>query len=74
MFIIPLVAWEGCKLLALEGLAVQVSIFEAAMPPMVSAGALAIIAGLAPELVSALIAVGIFLSFITLPLFYQLLM
>lgn len=74
MLIIPLVAWAGCKLLALEGLAVQVSIFEAAMPPMVSAGALAIIAGLAPELVSALIAVGIFLSFITLPLFYQLLM
>ncbi|MBZ0199093.1 MAG: AEC family transporter, partial [Ignavibacteriaceae bacterium] len=57
----------------LKGEAIQVSIFEAAMPPMVSAGALAIIGGLAPRLSAALVGFGLILSFITLPLLYHLL-
>lgn len=69
----PLLALLGSKLIGLKGLLVQVSIFEAAMPPMVSAGALAIIAGLAPRLTSALVALGILSSFLTLPLWYQVL-
>lgn len=60
-------------LFGLNGEAIQVSIFEAAMPPMVSAGALAIIGGLAPRLSAALVGFGLILSFVTLPLLYHLL-
>ena len=75
---IKLVAAPGaalflCKILGLEGEAVQVAVFEAGMPPMVSAGALAILANLSPALTAALVGIGIVLSFATLPLLYQLL-
>jgi hypothetical protein len=69
----PLAALGLCRLLALDGEAVRVSIFEAGMPPMVSAGALAILAGLSPALTAALVGLGIILSFVTLPLLYYLL-
>lgn len=73
LVVTPLVALLFCNMASLEGLAVKVSIFEAAMPPMISAGALAIMANLAPKLAAAVVGIGIILSFITLPLFYQLL-
>ncbi len=73
LLLMPLVAYSACLLLGLEGKAVTVSVFEAAMPPMISAGAIAIMAGLAPRLVSNLIGFGLLLSFITLPLWYWLL-
>lgn len=69
----PLAALLFCKIAGLEGEAVQVSIFEAGMPPMVSAGALAILANLNPVLTAALVGIGIVLSFATLPVLYQLL-
>lgn len=69
----PLAALFVCKIAGLEGKAVQVSIFEAGMPPMVSAGALAILAKLSPALTAALVGIGIVLSFATLPILYQLL-
>jgi hypothetical protein len=69
----PVAALLLCKILGLKGEAVQVSIFEAGMPPMVSAGALAILARLSPTLTAALVGIGIVLSFATLPLLYQLL-
>jgi predicted permease len=68
----PLVALMLCRALGLDGEAVRVSIFEAGMPPMVSAGALAILADLSPPLTGALVGVGIILCFATLPLLYQL--
>ncbi|MFH2123224.1 MAG: AEC family transporter [Pseudomonadota bacterium] len=68
----PLLALAICRLLGIDTLAVRVAIFEAGMPPMVSAGALAIMAGLAPELTAAMVGVGILLSFLTLPLLFQL--
>jgi hypothetical protein len=40
---------------------------------MVSGGALAILAGLAPELAAGLVGLGILTSFATLPLLFQLL-
>lgn len=43
------------------------------MPPMVTAGALAVAAGLDAELSVALVGFGIFFSFATLPLLYWLL-
>lgn len=69
----PIVALFICKVFGLEGEVVQVSVFEAGMPPMVSAGALAILANLSPALTAALVGIGIVLSFATLPLLYQLL-
>ena len=69
----PLTAILICRLLGLEGEAADVSVFEAGMPPMVSAGALAIIAGLSPALTAALVGMGIILSFVTLPVLYYLL-
>jgi len=69
----PIVALLLCSIANLEGLVVKVAIFEAAMPPMISAGALAIMANLAPKLAAAVVGIGIILSFISLPLIYQLL-
>lgn len=73
LILTPLAALLICKIGGLEGKAVQVSIFEAGMPPMVSAGALAILADLSPALTAALVGIGIIVSFATLPVLYQLL-
>lgn len=73
LIVAPMVALLLCKFLGLSSQAVKVSIFEAGMPPMVSAGALAIIADLSPALTAALVGLGIVVSFATLPLLYQLL-
>ncbi|PLX98049.1 MAG: hypothetical protein C0623_14015 [Desulfuromonas sp.] len=70
LVVAPLAALAACRLLGLENLASDISIFEAGMPPMVTAGALAIAAGLLPELAAALVSLGMALAFITLPLLY----
>jgi predicted permease len=70
----PVAALLLCKIAGLKGEAVQVSIFEAGMPPMISAGALAILANLSPALTAALVGIGIVLSFATLPILYQMLL
>ncbi len=69
----PLTALLICRFLGLHGLAADIPIFEAGMPPMVTAGALAIAAGLEPELAAALVGLGIIGAFATLPLLYLLL-
>jgi len=74
LIVVPLVALLVCKMAGLEGDAVRVSIFEAGMPPMISAGALAIMANLSPPLAAAMVGIGIILSFVTLPVLYQLLL
>jgi len=71
LVIAPIGALFLTTVVGLEGEAVKVSIFESAMPPMISAGALAIMANLAPKLAAALVGIGIILSFITLPILYQ---
>lgn len=68
----PLAALIICRLLNLRGIAIDVSILESGMPPMVTAGALAVIAGMNAELSTALVGLGLLLSFATLPLFYWL--
>lgn len=73
LLLMPLLVLSGTMLLGLSGKAVQVSVFEAAMPPMISAGAIAMMAGLAPRLVAALVGFGLLLSFITLPVWAWLL-
>jgi len=66
----PLVALLACRLLGLDSLGANVAVFEAGMPPMVTAGALAMAAGLLPELAAALVSLGMALAFFTLPLLY----
>ncbi|GIX41947.1 MAG: transporter [Leptospiraceae bacterium] len=47
-----------------------ISIFEAAMGPMITGGIVAISYNLRPSLVSLMLAIGISLSFLTLPIFW----
>lgn len=68
----PLMALILCRFSGITGLASDVAIFEAGMPPMVSAGALAILANLSPKLTAAMVGAGIILCFATLPLLYKL--
>jgi len=71
LLITPVIFLLTCKFLGLTGRAIQVSLFETAMPPMVTAGALASIAGLKPGLTSAMVGFGILFSFASLPLIFQ---
>lgn len=54
------------------GDAARVSVFEAGMAPMVTAGALAIMGGLAKDLAAAMVGYGLVLAFVTLPLLHTL--
>jgi predicted permease len=54
------------KFLGASGTAVNVTIFEAAMPPMITAGIIAADHDLEPELVALMVGIGIPLSFLTL--------
>src|SRR5690606_28330840 len=67
LVMMPLLAATLWLTLGYRGVAVNISIFQAAMPPMISAGAIAIMAGLAPRLVSGIIGLGILLGLLTLP-------
>jgi predicted permease len=69
----PVIAIGLCFLFNQHSLAAKVSVFEAGMPPMVTAGALALLAGLAPELTAALVGLGLMVSFLTLPVLFQIL-
>lgn len=71
MLVAPALALLIFILLGLNGTIYQVIVFEAAMPPMISAGALAIMSNLSPKLTAAMLAYGILLSFVTLPLLYS---
>jgi predicted permease len=73
LVIAPLAATGILLVFNLDSVAAKVSVFEAGMPPMVTAGALALLAGLAPELTAALVGLGLMASFLTLPLLYQIL-
>jgi hypothetical protein len=73
LLMMPLLAWAIWTSLGQTGLAVDVSIFQAAMPPMISAGAIAIMAGLAPRLVSGIIGLGILIGLMSLPIVFWLL-
>lgn len=66
----PLMALLVCRAAGFAGMVVDVSILEAAMPPMVTAGALAVVAGMEADLAVAMIGIGIVLSFGTIPAVY----
>lgn len=73
LIIAPLAALLICRIAGFNNEPAKVSVFEAGMGPMITAGAMAIIADMEPELMASLIGLGIALSFITLPALYQLL-
>lgn len=73
MIIAPMLLFFGFMFFGLQGEIYNVSVFEAAMPPMISAGALAIMANLSPRLTAAMVAYGILLAFVTLPIWYYVL-
>lgn len=72
LLVTPLIFIFACRVIGLTGPAIQVSLFETAMPSMVTAGALASIVGLEPRLTSALVGYGILASFVTLPFIFYL--
>ncbi len=59
-------------LTGISGPVFHVAVFQAAMPTMVMAGVLASAAGLKPEVANAAVGYGILAAFITLPIFYWL--
>lgn len=65
LIIAPIIAFGICYMFAWDNLASKVSIIEAAMAPMITAGAIASMAGLAPRLSSAIVGYGILISFLT---------
>jgi predicted permease len=69
----PLLVWLLLPLLGLEGDMGRAAVLETAMPPMITAGALAISHGLAPRLAAAFVGYGIVLSLLSLPLWHRLL-
>ncbi len=65
-----LVALIYTGLLGARGMSMQVTLFEAAMGPMISAGIVAADYKLNPPLVSLMLGIGIPLSFLTLPVWH----
>lgn len=61
-----LIALLYLQLIGATGTIINVTIFEAAMPPMITAGIIAVEHDLEPELVALLVGMGIPLSFLTL--------
>lgn len=68
MILLPAVALAMARAAGVPADVLRVNVMEAAMPPMITAGALAIAGGLAPELAAALVGWGIVFSIGTLPL------
>lgn len=66
--VMPALALLLVPLLGLHGDMARTTVFESAMPSMVTAGALAISHDLAPRLAAAMVGYGLLLSLLTLPL------
>jgi len=66
LIISPLLAYLICFYFGWNTLSSTVSIMEAGMAPMITAGAMASLAGLAPRLTSAILGFGIVISFVTI--------
>lgn len=73
LLIAPIIALFIVKLAGWKSLAAVVSVMEAGMAPMITAGAMASLSGLAPRLSSAIVGYGILLSFFTTALLFKLL-
>lgn len=67
LIVLPLCAWGILRVLHVPPLVLEVAVLESAMPTMITAGAVLMAAGLAVELVAALVGWGLVLSLATLP-------
>lgn len=72
LIIAPIFAIIICKIFSWDNEVSVVSIMESAMAPMITAGAIASMAGLAPRLSSAIVGYGILISFITTAILFKL--
>src|SRR5690554_5452645 len=70
--ILPLIVLAAVKALDIGGTSAHVAILQAGMPPMVTAGAMAIEAGLEKDLAAAYVGYGLIIAFVTLPLIHSL--
>ncbi len=68
LVLMPALALLLVPLLGMTGDMARTTVLEAAMPSMVTAGALAIAQGMAPRLAAAMVGYGLLLSLVTLPL------
>jgi len=66
--VLPAIAWLAANAAGAEADIVRVSTLQSAMPAMITAGALATDARLAPELAAALVGYGILIALLWLPL------
>jgi predicted permease len=73
LVLMPLLAWLLARGLGAPPLLAQVAVLEAGMPAMITAGAIAMLAGLAPELAAGLVGYGVLVSMLTLPMIAYLL-
>jgi predicted permease len=71
LVVAPFIAIVIAKLFGWDNQASHVAILEAGMAPMITAGAMASMAGLAPKLSSAIVGYGILFSFLTTGLLYR---
>jgi len=71
LIISPMIALAIVSITGWTNLAASVSIMEAGMAPMITAGAMASLSGLAPRLSSAIVGYGILLSFFTTAVLFQ---
>ena len=73
LLIAPMIALLIVKVAGWTSLAAHVSVMEAGMAPMITAGAMAALSGLAPRLSSAIVGYGILVSFFTTAVLFKLL-
>jgi malate permease and related proteins len=70
----PLFIFLLFKAFGISHQAAKISIFEAAMPPMITAGAISISSGLDEDLSASLVGIGLVASFVTLPFVHFMIM
>ncbi len=73
LVLLPLLALGLASLYGLHGEVRDAAVYESAMPPMITAGALLSLAGLEAELAAAMVGFGLVASMATLPLWHWLL-
>lgn len=72
LILVPLFAFALVYIFDLKGFITDISILESAMGPMITAGVVAAMAGLAPKLVASILGYGIFISIFTVTLVFEL--
>ena len=71
LIIAPMIAIAIVNIAGWTNLAANVSVMEAGMAPMITAGAMASLSGLAPRLSSAIVGYGILISFFTTAVLFK---